>query len=57
MVLDDLKDDVNEENHYGDDSYKDDDHEFRIMYINENEYEKVFNWLRAKGGYVLYFDV
>ena len=45
IVLDDLKDDVNEENHYGDDSNKDDDHEFRIMNINENEYEKVFNWL------------
>ena len=43
IVLDDLKDDVNEENHYGDDFNKDDDHEFRIMNINENEYEKVFN--------------
>ena len=42
IVLDDLKDDVNEENHYGDDFNEDDDHEFRIMNINENEYEKVF---------------
>lgn len=42
IVPNDLKDDVNEDNNDEDDSNEVVGHEFRILNINENEYEKVF---------------